>query len=180
MTLPLFLAAHVVYGTVMGFVFSKRMRAEGEVLGLPLVLALVPVALITAPMGALLLRYSGEWFVQGQLGSAYVTFERFHLGLMLGLLLVAHLCVAVSLIFSVALLSRGSPRTALIPSIVAVPLALAAAMIAPGSVWKMAGTEGPYIWQHAAGALSVGVLATFALAIWVGQRHFSHLQEIPS
>src|SRR5690349_21483197 len=84
MTLPLFLAAHLVYGMGMGMLILPRLKAEGEVIGVPLLLSLTPVAAITAPLGTILLRYAGGWFLHGALhGQGSIAYERFHLGLML-------------------------------------------------------------------------------------------------
>ncbi|MFZ9889778.1 MAG: hypothetical protein ACO3JL_19965, partial [Myxococcota bacterium] len=84
MTLPLLLALHLGYGVVMAHAVERRVRAEGAVLGVPLVFAMLPVACVSVPLGAVLLRWAGGWFLHGAfLGEAGIAYERFHLGLML-------------------------------------------------------------------------------------------------
>src|SRR5690606_22770851 len=116
MTLPLLLALHLVYGVAMAFAMERRMRSEGEVLGLPLVLAMMPVAAVSTPLSAVLARWSSGWFFHGLfLGEASFGYERFHLGLMMGIGLLEGLMAAAALIFAIAVLSRDSRRLALLP-----------------------------------------------------------------
>jgi hypothetical protein len=180
MTLPLYLAVHLIYGTAMGFIFNRRMRAEGEVLGVPLVLALVPVAVITGPLGALLLRYAPGWFLHGHLIDQSVSFERFHLGMMLALLFFVHLVAAAGMIFAVAFLSRNATRMAVLPAVLVLPAALIGALLAPGGVFTVMGTGGKMLWQHPAGLVSLGILAALGLSLWLGRRRALTFQEQPS
>ena len=120
MTLPIYLAAHLVYGVLMGGILLRRMRAEGEVVGIPLVVTLAPVGLVTAPLGAVLLRYAGGWFLHGyMLGDGSIAYERFHLGLMIAVGLAAGAATLGGLFFAVAVLSRDKPALTLVPLAVA-------------------------------------------------------------
>lgn len=159
MTLPLFLALHLAYGTLMGLVLFPRMRAEGEVLGPPLLLMLVPVAVVTAPVGAVLLRYCGGWFLHGAfVGEGNVFYERFHFGLLLLVGLGAGVATIAGMFHVVAFLSRNRPGLARLPLYAAVVVALAVFGIDGQSVLTIVGTHGRHLWAHPAGLLSVAVV----------------------
>ena len=65
MTLPIYLAAHLAFGALMAFAMRRRMQAEGELIAIPMLFAIVPVCLLTVPLGTALLRFSGGWFLHG-------------------------------------------------------------------------------------------------------------------
>ena len=165
MTLPIYLAAHLIYGVLMGTALLRRMRAEGEVVGIPLVITLAPVGLVTAPLGAVLLRYAGGWFLHGQmLGDASVAYERFHLGLMIAVGLAAGLATLGGMFFSIAVLSRDKPALTLVPLAVAcvigaLPFVLDGADVVriPGTA--LGGTAARWIFMHPAGLVSLAVAA---------------------
>ena len=65
MTFPFFLIAHILFGLGMGRIFERKFLSEGHILAPPLLWTLVPVTLMTAPLGMLLSRYAGGWFFHG-------------------------------------------------------------------------------------------------------------------
>jgi hypothetical protein len=115
MTFPIFLTAHLVYGVLMAFAMERRMRSEGEVLGLPMVWLLVPVAFVSAPLGAVMLRYMSEWFLHGAFAADHVGFERFQLGWMIAVGVSAGISSVFGLLFSIAFLSRDARKVAWAP-----------------------------------------------------------------
>ncbi|MBM4281386.1 MAG: hypothetical protein FJ137_11720 [Deltaproteobacteria bacterium] len=180
MTLPLFLALHLLYGTLIGRVLFARMRAEGEVVGVPLLLALAPVALLSAPVSALFVRYAGGWFLHGWLlGDGAVVYERFHLGLLL-------LCGAASAVFALAGLcfviataSRDRLELRNVPLWLAGALTLVVLIVDGGDVVRIAGTQGRHLWSHPAGLLSVAVVGAFWAWINVCRERFAAIARPP-
>ena len=167
MTLPLFLALHLVYGALMGTVLFPRMRAEGEVLGPPLLWMLLPVAVVTAPVGAVLLRYCGGWFLHGAfLGDGKVVYERFHFGLLLLVGLSAALATVAGMFHVVAFISRDRPGLARAPFYVALAVILGVFVVDARNVLTVMGTNGRHLWAHPAGLLSLAVVVV--LVAWVG------------
>lgn len=170
MTLPLLLALHLVYGVAMAFAMERRMRSEGEVLGLPLVLAMTPVAVVSTPLSAVLARWSAGWFFHGLfLGEASVPYERFHLGIMMGIGITQGLAAAAALIFSIAFLSRDARRLALAPVGVAGLVVLLVAVLDGQGAFTIAGTGGKTVLSHPAGIVSVAI-AFGLLAAWLFAR----------
>lgn len=156
MTLPLFLCLHLVYGTLMGLVLFPRMRAEGEVLGPPLLLTLAPPALLTSPIGAVLLRYAGGWFCHGFfLGDGNATYERFHLGLLLAVGGGALVCTLLGVVNVVWFQSRTRPALARAPIYLAAVVAVAVVAVDFHDVVTIVGTNGRHLWSHPVGLLSV-------------------------
>ena len=163
MTLPLFLALHLVYGTWMGLVLFPRMRAEGEVLGPPLLITLLPVAVVTAPVGALLLRYSGGWFLHGALiGEGNVTYERFHFGLLLLVGLGAGVATIAGMFHVVVFISRDRPGWARLPFWLALLAAGVVVAVDAERIFTVAGTSGRMLWAHPAGLLSLALVVVLA------------------
>lgn len=176
MTLPLFLLLHVVYGTVIGLVLFPRMRAEGEVLGAPLLLTLVPVALVTAPVGAVFLRYCGGWFLHGYLiGDGSITYERFHFGLLLALGFAAALSTVGGVFNVVAFISRDRPAAARLPIYFAVGAALAVLVVDGANVLTIRGTGGRMLWAHPAGLLSLALVVVLVGWVLFARQRLSHV-----
>lgn len=170
MTLPLLLALHLVYGVAMAFAMERRMRSEGEVLGLPLVLAMAPVAIVSTPLSAVLARWAAGWFFHGVfLGEGSVPYERFHLGIMMGIGALQGLMAAAALVFSIALLSRDARRLALAPLGVAALIALLVLVLDAEGAYVIAGTGGRTVLNHPAGLVS-GAIALGLLAAWLFAR----------
>ncbi len=174
MTLPLFLVLHLVYGTVMGLVLFPRMRAEGEVLGPSLLLTLLPVALVTAPVGAVLLRYSGGWFLHGALiGHGSVAYERFHFGLLLLVGLGAGLTTVTGMFHVVVVSSRDRPQWARAPIWVGALAATAVVALDGRHIIIVAGTEGRALWSHPAGLLSAALVVVLAAMVALTRARFA-------
>ncbi len=172
MTLPIFLAVHLAFGALMAHVLMPRMRAEGEVLGVPLLYTLAPVGMITAPLGAVLLRYAGGWFVHGAVtGNGSIAYERFHLGLMiLGGVLTAVVTVA-GMFFAIAMLSRDRPRVARAPYYLAAFAALLTVVLDAVDVVIVPGSGGKWLFWHPAGLVSLAVLVVLGAAWRYGTTH---------
>ncbi len=178
MTLPLFLAMHFIYGTLVGRVLFPRMRAEGEVLGPPLILTLVPVALVSAPIGTVLLRYTGGWFLHGLLvGEGNVVYERFHFGLLLAVIVGAGLATIAGVFNVIFFASRDRMRASNIGVGLAAFVFVVVGALDIDGLLVVRGTGGRHIWTHPAGLLSVA--AVVVLAAWVGvcKRRFAGVPE---
>jgi hypothetical protein len=174
MTLPLFLAAHFVYGTVLGRVLFPRMRAEGEVLGPPLLLTLVPVALITAPIGAVLMRYTGGWFSHGLfVGQGNVAYERFHFGLLLGVIVGAGGATILGVFNVVFWASRDRVALTNVGVVLAAAVVAAVAAVDIEGLVLVRGTGGRAIWAHPAGLLSVAAVLVLGAWVVVCKRRFA-------
>lgn len=166
MTLPLFVALHIVYGTLIGRVLFPRMHAEGEVLGPPLLLALVPVALVSAPVGTAFMRYSGGWFLHGAfVGDASHWYERFNFGLLLGVVLLAGLATVGSFLNVIIWASRDRPRLARAGLWLAAFITGLTLVSDFGGVFTVIGSGGRFLWSHPVGLLSVG--NTVVLCAWI-------------
>jgi hypothetical protein len=180
MTLPLFLALHLVYGTLIGRVLFPRMRAEGEVVGIPLLLALVPVALISAPLGALLVRYAGGWFLHGWLlGDGGLAYERFHFGLLLLSGTGAAAFTVAGLFFIVATASRDRHDVRNVPIWIALVITLSVLVLDGGDVVRIAGTQGRHLWSHPVGLFSLAVVGVLWAWINVCREKFSAIARPP-
>lgn len=171
MTLPIFLAVHLAWGAAMAHLFLPRMRAEGEVLGVPLLYTLAPVGMVTAPLGAVLLRYAGGWFAHGAVtGNGSIGYERFHLGLMIvGGVLTAVVTVA-GMFFAIAMLSRARPRVARAPYYLAGFCALLTIVLDAVDIVILPGSGGRWLFWHPAGLVSLAVLAVLAAAYRYGKQ----------
>lgn len=164
MTFPIFCALHLAYGVLMAFAVFRRMRSEGEVLGVPLLFTLLPVGLVSAPVAAVQLRFAGGWFLHGALhGEGSIGFERFHLGLMFGTGLAAGLAAVAGMFFAVALLSRDRPRLAIAPVAVAVIAAGLTVALDPRGALIVTGT-GKSVAQHPVGLVSLAAVLVLAAA----------------
>lgn len=163
MTLPLYCGLHLVYGAVMAFAAERRMRSEGDVVGLPLVVTLLPVGLISAPMGAILARYTGPWFFQGlPLDAISIEFERFHLGVLIAVAVLAGVCTIAGNFAAIAFLSRESRRVALVPVVLGLGIMFTAAVLDPRGLVQVA--ENRFLWTHPAGLCSLAVPLCLAAA----------------
>lgn len=181
MTLPIYLAAHLVYGVLMGGILLRRMRAEGEVIGVPLVVTLAPVGLVTAPLGAVLLRYAGGWFLHGfLLGDGSIAYERFHLGLMVLVGLLAGLSTLGGLFFAIAVLSRDKPALNLVPLAVAAAIAAVPLVLDGADVVKVPGTNNAWLFMHPAGLVSLAVIAVLAAAHMYAKRKVANVLPRPT
>jgi hypothetical protein len=180
MTLPLFLALHLVYGTLIGRVLFPRMRAEGEVVGVPLLLALVPIALVSAPLGALLVRYAGGWFLHGWLmGDGAVSYERFQFGLLLLSGTGAAVFTVAGLFFIIATASRDRHDVRNVPLWVALAITLLVLILDGGDVVRIAGTQGRHLWSHPVGLFSFAVVGVLWAWINVCRERFSAISRPP-
>ena len=180
MTLPIYLFAHLVYGVVMAHVLMRRMRAEGEVVGVPLVVTVAPIGMLTAPLGAVLLRYSGGWFLHGlMMGDGSIAYERFQLGLMLLVMLLAGGAALGGMFFAVAALSRESPKVAMAPAVVAVVGAVAVFLIDGPDIIHVRGTGGRWLFLHPAGLVSLAVVAALAAAVLYARARIADVMPRP-
>lgn len=171
MTLPIFLAAHLVYGAIMGRLLLRRMRAEDEVLGIPLVVTLLPVCVATAPLGGALLRYAGVWFLHGAFrGEGSVFYERFHFGLMLAIGIAAGVFTILGMFFVIAVLTRDRPNLAIVPTGVAGAVLLLTVALDGGDLIRVPGT-GRWLFLHPAGLVSLAIAAVLvATALYARAR----------
>ena len=167
MTLPLFLALHLLYGTLVARVMFPRMRAEGEVLGPPLLIMLVPVAFVTAPIGTIFMRYSGGWFLHGLLlgSSGSIAYERFHFGLLLAVIFGIAACTVGSIINVAVWASRDRPKLANAGLWLAALIALPTLALDFKDIVTIVGTNGRHLWSHPVGLLSFA--AVVVLFGWV-------------
>lgn len=172
MTLPVFLAAHLVYGVLMATLLLRRMRAEGEVVGVPLVVTLAPVCCLTAPLGAVLLRYAGGWFLHGMfVGDGNIPYERFHLGLMVAVGLAGIAATVGGMFFAIAVLSRDKPALTLVPLAVALVIGALPFVLDGADVVRVPGTNGKWLFTHPAGLVSLAVVAVlFASHLYAKKR----------
>lgn len=179
MTLPLLLALHLVYGVAMAFAMERRMRSEGEVLGLPLVLAMTPVAVVSTPLSAVLARWSAGWFFHGFfLGEGSVSYERFHLGIMMGIGVVEGLVAAAALVFTIAFLSRDARRLALAPVGLAALIALLVALLDGKDAFVITGTGGATVLTHPAGIVSAAIVLGLVAAWFLARARLSAPIEV--
>lgn len=169
MTFPIFCMAHLLFGAALGFATERRMRTEGEVFSAPLLFALAPVLLVTAPLGALLLRYAGGWFSHGLFtGDAAITYERFFFGLVCAVSLTAALATAGAMVWVVSVLSHErAPLAYGLAGAAGVGIALTAVLDGPG-IWHVMGADVP-VYAHPAGWVSAAILAVFILT-WLFAR----------
>lgn len=167
MTVWMFLAVHVMYGALMARATVPRMLAEGAVLGAPLVVSLAPVALVSVPVGAMLSRFVGVYFLQGiPIEHDPIAFERFHLGV---LLLVGLAVVGATILghfFAVASASRDHRRVALLPVlfgalVIAVDIAL--------DPRRVAFIDDTPVVAHPVGLLTLAVVACLGAALLWGR-----------
>jgi hypothetical protein len=165
MTLPLFLALHLVYGTVVGTVFFPRIRAEGEVVGPPLLWMLVPVAVISAPVAAVLTRYSAGWFFHGLFVGAWSSsYERFHFGLIIAAVLTGGVATVAGILHVVIWASRDRLALIKVPLYLAALITVVTLALDLKGIFVIRGTE-RWLWFHPAGLLSVANVVV--LAAWV-------------
>lgn len=163
MTLPLVLALHLAYGALMAYATERRMRAEGEVLGWPLVATLTPVALVSAPVVALLTRYLPHYFLQGVPFSSWEgAWERYHLALMFGAAASTFVFTLVGNFIAIASLARDVRKPALIPFAAAAATVVAVFVVDGRSVLEV--SAGSPVHTHPAGLLSLAVLACLGAA----------------
>ncbi len=174
MTLPLFLALHLVYGTLIARVMFPRMRGEGEVLGPPLLIMLVPVAFVTAPIGTIFMRYSGGWFLHSLLvGEGSVAYERFHFGLLLAVIAGVAICT-IGAILNVAIwASRNSTKLANAGLWLAGAIVVATVTLDLRGIITVPGTGGRHLWSHPVGLLSVAAVVVLFAWIAVAKKRFS-------
>jgi hypothetical protein len=181
MTLPLFLAAHLAYGCVMGHLFIRRMRAEGEIVGVPLVVTLAPIGLATAPLGAVLLRYAGGWFLHGLfMGDGAIEYERFQLGLMMLVMVLAALATVGGLFAAIAALSRDSRTLALAPVFAALLTAFAAFGFDGSDIVHVRGTNGRWLFVHPAGLVSLAIVAVLVASVLYARARVANVMPRPT
>jgi hypothetical protein len=162
MTFPLLCALHLVYGVAMAFAVFRRMRADGDVLGVPLLFTLLPVGAVSAPAAALLLRFSGAWFLHGALHEdRAILYERFHLGLMFAVGLAAGVCVVVGMFFALAFLTRDRPREAAAPIAFAVIVAALVLLFDGADVLRVGATP---LYRHPVALVSIVDVVALVLA----------------
>ncbi|MCC7070504.1 MAG: hypothetical protein IT383_04220 [Deltaproteobacteria bacterium] len=165
MTLPIFLALHLAWGALMAHLLMPRMRAEGVVLGVPLLYTLAPVGMVTAPLGAVLLRYAGGWYVHGAVtGNGSIAYERFHLGLLVLSGVLTALVTVGGMFFAIAMLSRDRPHLARAPYYVAAFAALLTVVLDAVDVVIVPGSGGKWLFWHPAGLVSLAVLVVLGAA----------------
>lgn len=158
MTFPIYLCVHVLYGALMAHAMQKRLRSEGEILGVPLLVTLAPVALSSAPLGSVLFRWAGGWFVHGAfLGEGSIPYERFHLGLLAGVGVSAGLATVAGMFIAIAALTRNAPWVARAPIVVSLVVIALVAAIDRRGVFAVAGTGGRALWEHPAGVVSLAI-----------------------
>lgn len=169
MTFPIFCAIHLLYGVAMAFAVFRRMRSEGDVLGVPLLFTLLPVGAVSAPAAAVLLRFAGGWFLHGALHEdRAILYERFHLGLMFAVGVAAGVSVVVGMFFAVAFLTRDRPRVAAAPIAVGL-IAIALVFVLDGADVLRVG-ERP-VWLHPVALVSlVDVVALIGAWAWARKR----------
>ena len=172
MTFPLFCGLHLVYGAIMAFAAERRMRAEGDVLGLPLVITLVPVALVSAPLGAILARFAAPWFFQGlPVTELAIEYERFHLGILVAVGTAAALCTLLVNFAAIASLSRDSRRVALVPVVAGLGIMCTTAIIDPMGIIRVEAES--LLFTHPAGLLSLAIPLCLAAAYFVVRARLS-------
>lgn len=164
MTLPLFCALHLVYGALMARVTLPRMQSEGEVLGLPFVVSLVPVGLISAPLGAALARYVPAWFLQGVDFPGWLgPWERYHLVVLFAVGAAAFASTIAGSFITIAALARDRSGPALIPLVVAGMVAVATFLVDTPGVVNVSAEQ--RLFEHPAGLLSLAVAVCLAAAL---------------
>ncbi len=170
MTFPIFCAVHLIYGAVIAYLAKPRMMHDGEVLGWPLVATLAPVALVSVPLGAVLTRYNGDWFFQGvDLSSYAVSFERFHLAVLLFVAACATLCTLAGKFFTIAFISRDIAKYGLIPIGLGVLSIILFVAFGFEHVWHP--SPGTPLVTHPAGVVSLGIgLCLLAAVLFVRAR----------
>lgn len=157
----------------MAYAMEKRMRHDGTVLALPLVWTLVPVALVSTPLGAVLARWAGGWFFHGAfLGDNAIPYERYHLGLMMGAGLAVILVTILATCFCVGALSRDARWVARLPMLLAVGSLLFLIFRDGAGLFVITGTQ-QRVWSHPAGLLSLGVVVALVLAWRYARLRFS-------
>jgi hypothetical protein len=155
-TLPIYLALHVAYGALMSIASSRRMMHEQTVLGLPFVFTLAPVALVSVPVAAVLMRFTGEWFLHGALYASFpIETERFHLGLTLVVGAMVVLATVVGHFAAIMAVSREMTRLGFLPVVVAGAIVALTLWIAPRSFVELA--PGQALYAHPAALVSVSV-----------------------
>jgi hypothetical protein len=155
MTLPIYLAAHLIYGVLMGGILLRRMRAEGEVVG--------------------------GWFLHGlMLGDSSIPYERFHLGLMVAVGLAAGISTLGGLFFAIAVLSRDKPALTLVPLAVALIIAAVPIVLDGKNVLRVPGTNDTWLFLHPAGLVSLAVLCVLAAAHLYAKRKVANVLPRPT
>lgn len=179
MTFPVFLSIHMLYGTLMAYTMEKRMRSEGTVLSLPLLWTLLPVALVSTPLGAVLVRWAGGWFFHGAfMGENAIPYERYHLGLMMGVGLTVQAVTLLATCFSIGALSRDARMWARLPWLSALVLLAVVLVLDASHVFVVTGTD-QALWGHPAGLLSLGVLSALVMAWRYAHRRLSKPKGTP-
>lgn len=164
MTFPVFLCIHMLYGTLMAYTMERRMRSEGTVLSWPLLWTLLPVALVSTPLGAVLARWAGGWFFHGAfMGDNAIPYERYHLGLMLVVGLAVQAVTLAATCFCIGALSRDARAWARLPWFVAFAVLSLVFFLDAPHIFVVTGTD-QALWGHPAGFLSLGVLSALVLA----------------
>ena len=162
MTFPFFLMAHILFGLGMGRVFERKFLSDGHILAPPLLWTLIPVTLVTAPLGMLLARYAGGWFFHGFfVGDGKIFFERFHLGIVVTVLLCAWCLTFCGLIFWPVMKSRAQERSVQWLKRGIVLMITTLLVVDHQKIFWIMGTEDKHLFNHPAGWVSIIMLATF-------------------
>ncbi len=165
MTFPIYMFAHFIYGMAMAFGWQKRVLREGDIIGLPLLLSLLPVCLVTVPCGVLLLRYAAGWFSHGLImGEATIAYERFHFGMIMLVLFAACGSAIAGFSASIFYVSRdvGWQAQRLARSTVAIIAIVLLCESRP--ILHVTGNY--YLWQHPVGIVSLVITAALFLSFW--------------
>lgn len=148
----------------MAYAMEKRMRSDGTVLAFPLLWTLLPVALVSTPLGAVLSRWAGGWFFHGAfMGDNAIAYERYHLGLMMGVGLAVQTVTLAAACFSIAALSRDARQLARLPGLLAGFGMFLLWWHEGPRMFVITGTE-QGVWRHPAGFLSLGVVVALVAA----------------
>ena len=165
MNLLIFCSLHFAYGAAIAFAAAPRMRAEGVVLGWPLIVSLVPVALISTPISGILVRFAPNWFFSLLPWQNWtIEFERFHFGVLFFVASLVALSMLAGNFIAIASISRGVRRWALFP-FGAFGLALLIALVlAPHELVYVEPER--FLWTHPVG---ICLLATVIclVGIWI-------------
>lgn len=165
MNLLIFCALHFAYGAATAFAAAPRMRSEGEVLGWPLIVSLVPVALVSAPVSGILVRYAPSWLFSHLPWTQWtIEFERFHFAILLLIAALTALSMLAGNFLAIASLSRGVRRWAIFPFIAFVAVLAAGVIFSPNAIIYVEAERA--LWTHPVG---VCLVATFFClgSIWL-------------
>ena len=170
--------AHILFGLGMGRIFERKFLSDGHILAPPLLWTLVPVTLITAPLGMLLSRYAGGWFFHGFfVGEGKIFFERFHLGIVIAVLFCAWCLTFCGLILWPVMKSRAQERSVQWLKNGIFVLMAAVLLFDYRNIFWILGTEEKHLFNHPAGWLSFLIVLTLGGSYQWSKRKFTLTQE---